>query len=115
MADPDGRLGDDPRISAPDVVLSVLGASRIPIESLRTNIKTTNRGSLNEHRDALVTTVWALPAHPDRLASVRSGDRWFDSFEESIRYIVPISMYPREATASDRMHRGDVLRSVVIL
>ncbi|KID30033.1 hypothetical protein JD82_00508 [Prauserella rugosa] len=84
---PDGPVGKAPE--SPGVLLSVLGVSGMPVESLRTDLKMTIRGGLNEHHEALVTTVWTLPAHPDQLASVRSGDRWFDSFEESIRYTAP--------------------------
>lgn len=86
-AEPDGSL------------LAVLGASGMPIESLRANLKMTIGGGLNEPRDAIATTVWALLTHPAQLAAVRAGARWSDAFEESVRWVAPISMYPREATA----------------
>ncbi|PXY18807.1 cytochrome P450 [Prauserella muralis] len=85
-AEPDGSL------------LSVLATSGMPLDSVRANLKMTIGGGLNEPRDALATTVWALLAHPGQLASVRSAGRWSDAFEESIRWVAPISMYPREAT-----------------
>ncbi|PRX51405.1 hypothetical protein B0I33_101559 [Prauserella shujinwangii] len=85
--------------AAPDgSLLSVLGTSGMPLDALRANVKMTIGGGLNEPRDALATTVWALLSHPEQLASVRAADRWSDAFEESIRWIAPISMYPREAT-----------------
>jgi cytochrome P450 len=55
-------------------------------------------GGLNEPRDAIATTAWALLSHPQQLASVLTDGRWADAFEESIRWVAPISMYPREAT-----------------
>ena len=85
--------------SRPDAgLLSVLGSSDMPLEALRANLKMTIGGGLNEPRDAIATTTWALLSHPDQLAAVRESDRWSDAFEESIRWVAPISMYPREAT-----------------
>ncbi|WP_037354823.1 cytochrome P450 [Amycolatopsis orientalis] len=79
-------------------LLSALGASGMPLEALRANVKMTIGGGLNEPRDALATTAWALLTHPDQLAAVREQDRWQDAFEESIRWIAPIGMYPRQTT-----------------
>jgi hypothetical protein len=85
-ADPDASL------------LAQLAGTPMPLESLRANLKMTIGGGLNEPRDAIATTTWALLSHPDQLASVLAGERWSDAFEESIRWVAPISMYPREAT-----------------
>jgi cytochrome P450 len=89
-----------PRLRAePDAsLLSQLAGTPMPLESLRANLKMTIGGALNEPRDAIATTIWALLSHPDQLASVLAGARWSDAFEESVRWIAPISMYPREAT-----------------
>lgn len=85
-ADPDGSL------------LSVLASSDMPPEAMRANLKMTIGGGLNEPRDAIATTTWALLTHPAQQASVLAGERWSDAFEESIRWVAPISMYPRQAT-----------------
>ena len=89
-----------PRLRAePDAsLLSQLAGTPMPLESLRANLKMTIGGALNEPRDAIATTIWALLSHPDQLASALAGARWSDAFEESVRWIAPISMYPREAT-----------------
>ncbi len=79
-------------------LLSQLSGMPMPLEALRANLKMTIGGGLNEPRDAIATTTWALLAHPDQLARVLAGDRWSDAFEESIRWVAPISMYPRQAT-----------------
>lgn len=79
-------------------LLSGLSGMPMPLEALRANLKMTIGGGLNEPRDAIATTTWALLSHPDQLASVLVGDRWSDAFEESIRWVAPISMYPRQAT-----------------
>jgi cytochrome P450 len=70
----------------------------MPLDALRANLKMTIGGGLNEPRDAIATTSWALLSHQDQLAGVLAGDRWSDAFEESIRWVAPISMYPRQAT-----------------
>lgn len=85
-ADPDASL------------LSQLAGTSRPLESIRANLKMTIGGGLNEPRDAIATTIWALLSDPRQLASVLAGDRWSDAFEESIRWVAPISMYPREVT-----------------
>jgi cytochrome P450 len=79
-------------------LLSVLASGSMPLEAMRANLKMTIGGGLNEPRDAIATTTWALLSHPDQLARVLAGDRWSDAFEESIRWVAPISMYPRQAT-----------------
>ncbi|MFI5718946.1 cytochrome P450 [Nocardia sp. NPDC051750] len=79
-------------------LLSQLAGTALPLESVRANLKMTIGGGLNEPRDAIATTVWALLSHPAQLASVLAGQRWSDAFEESIRWVAPISMYPREVT-----------------
>jgi cytochrome P450 len=79
-------------------LLSQLSDMPMPLESLRANLKMTIGGGLNEPRDAIATTTWALLSHPDQLASVLGQKRWSDAFEESVRWVAPISMYPREAT-----------------
>ncbi|PXY23447.1 cytochrome [Prauserella coralliicola] len=99
-------------------LLSVLGTSGMPLDALRANFKMTIGGGLNEPRDAIATTTWALLDHPAQLASVRESARWSDAFEESIRWVAPISMYPREATGDTelvgmRIPRGARLGIVV--
>ena len=77
---------------------AALAPMPMPLEALRANMKMTIGGGLNEPRDALATTTCALLANPDQLAAVRAADRWHDAFEESVRWVAPIGMYPREAT-----------------
>jgi cytochrome P450 len=46
----------------------------------------------------VATTLWALLTNQDQLHQVVAESRWADAFEESIRWIAPIGMYPRQAT-----------------
>jgi cytochrome P450 len=79
-------------------LLSGLSHMPMSLEALRANIKMTIGGGLNEPRDAVATTLWALLSHRDQLDQVLADSRWADAFEESIRWVAPIGMYPREAT-----------------
>lgn len=80
-------------------LLSNLASMPIPLESIRANLKMTIGGGLNEPRDVLATTVWALLTHPEQLAAVRADESLHArAFEESVRWVAPIGMYPRETT-----------------
>jgi cytochrome P450 len=81
----------------PDLsLLGVMVASRMPMQSVRANIKLAISGGQNEPRDAIAGTVWALLTHPDQLALLRSGKiPWLQAFEEYARWISPIGMSPR--------------------
>ncbi|WP_324651325.1 cytochrome P450 [Georgenia sp. H159] len=89
-------------------LLSQLADMPISLEAVRANMKMTIGGGLNEPRDALGTMVWALLSNPDQLQQVLQDGRWADAFEESVRWVAPIGMYPREAT------RDTVLDGVMV-
>src|SRR3954469_17299495 len=77
-------------------LLGVMLASRMPMESIRANIKLAISGGQNEPRDAIAGTVWALLTHPDQLALAVDGRvPWLQVFEEYARWISPIGMSPR--------------------
>ncbi|MFE7843315.1 cytochrome P450 [Streptomyces sp. NPDC057474] len=68
-------------------------------EQIRANIKMFIGGGLNEPRDATAVGTYALLSHPEQLAQVRDDPRRFaDVFEESVRWVAPIGMYPRQTT-----------------
>ncbi|WP_372698825.1 cytochrome P450 [Arthrobacter sp. JSM 101049] len=100
-------------------LLSGLASLPIPLEAIRANLKMTIGGGLNEPRDVLGTTVWALLNHPEQLAAVHQDPSLHaKAFEESVRWVAPIGMYPREATADTvlegiQLHRGDRLGVVL--
>lgn len=80
-------------------LLSNLASFPIPLEAIRANLKMTIGGGLNEPRDVLSTTVWALLTHPEQLAAVKADPALYaKAFEESVRWVAPIGMYPRETT-----------------
>ncbi|NKX53203.1 cytochrome P450 [Arthrobacter mobilis] len=80
-------------------LLSGLADMKIPLESIRANLKMTIGGGLNEPRDVLGVAVWALLSNPDQLAQVLAQPaRFTDVFDEAIRWVAPIGMYPRQVT-----------------
>lgn len=80
-------------------LLSGLASMPIPLESIRANLKMTIGGGLNEPRDVLATTVWALLSNPEQLADVLANPKLHSvAFEESVRWVAPIGMYPRQTT-----------------
>lgn len=86
-ADPDASL------------LSAVVNAGLPLESIRANMKMTIGGGLNEPRDVLGTAVWALLSNPDQLDQVLADPAlWPTAFEEAVRWVAPIGMYPRQAT-----------------
>lgn len=86
-ADPDSTL------------LSAVVNAGLPIEAIRANMKMTIGGGLNEPRDVLGTAVWALLSNPDQIAQVLADPAlWPTAFEEAVRWVAPIGMYPRQTT-----------------
>ncbi len=68
-------------------------------ERLRANIKVIVGGGLNEPRDAVLTLLFALLTHPEQLQAVQDDAALMRAaFEESVRWVSPIGMYPRRVT-----------------
>jgi cytochrome P450 len=56
-------------------------------------------GGLNEPRDAIATAAYALLSNPRQRAAVEADPAlWRDVFEETVRWVAPIGMYPRQTT-----------------
>ena len=69
------------------------------LEQIYANIKVAVGGGLNEPRDSILTLVLGLLANPDQLERVKADPNlWPTAFEESVRWISPIGMYPRRVT-----------------
>ncbi|MCI9888396.1 cytochrome P450 [Micrococcales bacterium 31B] len=70
---------------------------RMPLESIRANVKMTIGGGLNEPRDALGVATWALLTHPEQRAAVEEDPSlWNAAFDETIRWVAPIGLYSRQ-------------------
>ncbi|MEH2515803.1 cytochrome P450 [Bradyrhizobium sp. AZCC 1610] len=72
----------------------------MPIEEIRANIKVIIGGGLNEPRDAILTLTLGLLANPAQKQSVLDKPEfWPVAFEEAVRWISPIGMYPRRVAS----------------
>lgn len=77
----------------------VNAADPLSPDEIRANARLFISGGLNEPRDATATTTYALLADPQQRALVEADPaRFADAFEESIRWVSPIGMYPRMTT-----------------
>lgn len=80
-------------------LLSAVVNAGLPLEAIRANMKMTIGGGLNEPRDVIGTAVWALLSHRDQLNQVLADPSlWAAAFEEAVRWVAPIGMYPRQTT-----------------
>lgn len=80
------------------------------IEQIYANIKVAVGGGLNEPRDSILTLVLGMLENPDQLEKVKADPNlWPTAFEESVRWISPIGMYPRRVTR-DLVFSGIQLR-----
>lgn len=77
-------------------------------EEIAANVKVIIGGGLNEPRDAIATAVAALLDNPDQRAQVEADPtQWRNVFEETVRWVSPIGMYPRQVAR--RVELGGVV------
>jgi cytochrome P450 len=125
MMDATGNYGDDPEIwrrgeeaaagvdaaldemipylrKNPDnsIVSAMLhAADPLNREEISANVKVIIGGGLNEPRDVIATAVTALLENPNQRAQVEADPAlWRAVFEETVRWVSPIGMYPRQTT-----------------
>lgn len=68
-------------------------------DEIAANVKVIIGGGLNEPRDAILTAVTALLENPQQLSDVMADPTlWRNVFEETVRWVSPIGMYPRQTT-----------------
>lgn len=71
----------------------------LPEVAVRANIKLAISGGMNEPQHMITNMVWALSQHPDQRELVLADPSlWSTTFDEAVRYLSPIGMYPRETT-----------------
>jgi len=93
-----------------DTVISsmVHAADPLTLDEIRANVKVFIGGGLNEPRDSISVATWAVLTHPEVRAAVAADPaKWRAVFEEAIRWIAPIGMYPRQV--AERVELGGVV------
>jgi cytochrome P450 len=85
----------------------MVAAGTVSADEVRANIKLFMSGGLNEPRDVIATTAWALLADREQEWLVREDPDLFSAaVEESLRWMSPIAMYPRYVAHDTKL--GDV-------
>jgi cytochrome P450 len=80
-------------------ITSALANSGLPDDNVASNIKLTISGGMNEPQHMVTNMVWALDRHPEQRAAVLADPSlWPAVFDEAVRWLSPIGMYPRETT-----------------
>jgi hypothetical protein len=81
----------------------------LSIEEITANVKVIIGGGFNEPRDAISTTLWGMLNHPDQLAAVRDDAALLAAaVEESLRWVSPIGVAPREVISPLRLADTDL-------
>ena len=94
-----GELVPHYRAHPDDTITSALLQGGLPLSAVAANVKLTISGGMNEPQHVVSGTVWALSRHPDQRDRVLADPSlWPAVFEEAVRYLSPIGMYPRETT-----------------
>ncbi|HLU54146.1 MAG TPA: cytochrome P450 [Pseudonocardia sp.] len=94
-----GELVPHYRAHPDDTITSALLQGGLPPSAVAANVKLTISGGMNEPQHVVSGTVWALSRHPDQRDRVLADPSlWPAVFEEAVRYLSPIGMYPRETT-----------------
>lgn len=98
--------------------LSAMVNAEDPIETsqIYANVKIAIGGGINEPRDALLTILYGLFSNPDQLEACKADEMWLQAFEEGVRWVAPIQVSSRLATADTQFHgipiaKGEVLMS----
>lgn len=78
---------------------SALANGELADSAVRANVKLTISGGMNEPQHMMTNIVWALSRHPEQRDRVLADPSlWPAVFDETIRWLSPIGMYPRETT-----------------
>lgn len=87
---------------APDhsVISSMMHADDpLTVAQIRGNVKVVIGGGLNEPRDALLVSTYGLLTHAAQKDAVFADPNlWRKVFEEAVRWVAPIGMFPRQVT-----------------
>ncbi|MFE4664644.1 cytochrome P450 [Streptomyces sp. NPDC056716] len=84
----------------PDMtMISALANAGLDEDDIRANVKLVISGGMNEPQHMITNLVWALSAHPEQRDRVLADPRlWPVVFDETVRWLSPIGMYPRQTT-----------------
>lgn len=80
-------------------ITSALINAGLDEQAVRSNVKLTISGGMNEPQHMITNIVWALSDHPVQRERVLADPAlWSAVFDEAVRWLSPIGMYPRQTT-----------------
>ncbi|MFW0795047.1 cytochrome P450 [Gordonia sp. CPCC 205515] len=86
---------------------SALANSGLTHDAVTANVKLTIAGGMNEPQHMITNIVWALSDHDTvRREALGDSSLWPKVFDETVRWLSPIGMYPRQTTRATVL--GDV-------
>ncbi|MDN3518109.1 cytochrome P450 [Aquisalimonas lutea] len=84
-----------------DSMISLMISAGLSEDQIRSNVKLTISGGMNEPQHAITNIVWLLDRHDETKARVLGdGGLWPSVFDEAVRWQSPIGMFPRETVES---------------
>jgi cytochrome P450 len=85
-------------------ILSAMIHEALTLEEIKSNLLVIIGGGINEPRDAMATALFGLLTHPEQLARALKDDSlWMATFDEAVRWVAPIGMYPRQTTVETEL------------
>jgi cytochrome P450 len=82
-----------------ETITSALANSGLSLTQIAANINLIISGGMNEPQHAITSAVWALSGHPEQREQVLADPAvWPAVFDETVRWLSPIGMYPRQTT-----------------
>jgi cytochrome P450 len=86
---------------------SALANSGLALPAVASNVKLTISGGMNEPQHMITNMVYSLDRNPGQRSQVLADPDLFPAvFDETVRHLSPIGMYPRETTRDTTL--GDV-------
>ena len=90
-------------------------ASEQSLEQIQANIKVIIGGGLNEPRDSILTTTLALLQNPEQRQAVEADPALYTkAFDEAVRWVAPIGMYPRLVQEDTLLGDTELIKGVQI-
>jgi len=82
-----------------ETIISAFANSGLSRAQIAANVCLVISGGMNEPQHAVTSAVWALSGHPDqRDRTLGDPTLWPAVFDETLRWLSPIGMYPRITT-----------------